>query len=554
MTINLTAVGNNQLFGTWLTRTNDMIYAFGANVVTVDTTANASWSTGNGYVNGMFGANTLYATYISGGNVATNTVLTITSNVAITSNSILSVGNSSMNIISGFLSTNPSLLEGYGNQNNYVQFALTNSNTGTNASADFAIYDSSGLAGYNFIGMGILGSGFSNTTWTIGGGSDGYLYTGNTNLAIGTAGQKYINFFANGTLTTNEVMRITSGANVGIGNTNPNARLQVTGTANVSANMHIGGIAYIVGNTFIGGFANVAGNANIAGNTYIGGNVYINSVANVIGNSTFSANLTVIGELKAPTIVTNTSIAGVMAVNSASVNVSVDAYFQNNLTIAGNTYIGGNANVIGNSTFSANLTVIGQLKAPTIVTNTSIAGVMAVNSASVNVSVNAYFQNNLTIVGNLNVSGNVVQSGSSVGNLNPVDSSYYLGQPTLQWSMYGNTIVVSNTLTISNTSVIISNTYSYGSSANAVIDQFVAATYRSAEYLIQASNSTAYQVSKVLVVHDGTTAYATEYAIVNSAAQMLTLGVTKAVSNVQLWSVPVDATVVVKFTRTNLVV
>ena len=490
MTINLTAVGNNQLFGTWLTRTNDMIYAFGANVVTVDTTANASWSTGNGYVNGMFGANTLYATYISGGNVATNTVLTITSNVAITSNSILSVGNSSMNIISGFLSTNPSLLEGYGNQNNYVQFALTNSNTGTNASADFAIYDSSGLAGYNFIGMGILGSGFSNTTWTIGGGSDGYLYTGNTNLAIGTAGQKYINFFANGTLTTNEVMRITSGANVGIGNTNPNARLQVTGTANVSANMHIGGIAYIVGNTFIGGFANVAGNANIAGNTYIGGNVYINSVANVIGNSTFSANLTVIGELKAPTIVTNTSIAGVMAVNSASVNVSV----------------------------------------------------------------NAYFQNNLTIVGNLNVSGNVVQSGSSVGNLNPVDSSYYLGQPTLQWSMYGNTIVVSNTLTISNTSVIISNTYSYGSSANAVIDQFVAATYRSAEYLIQASNSTAYQVSKVLVVHDGTTAYATEYAIVNSAAQMLTLGVTKAVSNVQLWSVPVDATVVVKFTRTNLVV
>jgi hypothetical protein len=35
---------------------------------------------------------------------------------------------------------------------------------------------------------------------------------------------------------------------------------------------------------------------------------------------------------------------------------------------------------------------------------------------------------------------------------------------------------------------------------------------------------------------------------------MLTLGVTKAVSNVQLWSVPVDATVVVKFTRTNLVV
>ena len=409
MTINLTSVTNNQTFGTWLSRTNDLVTALSANIVTVDSTLGGSISTGNGVVNGMFGANTLYATTISGGNLTSNSFLTITSNVSITSNSILSVGNSSMNIISGFLSSNSSLLEGYGNQNNYVQFALTNSNTGTNASVDIAIYDSSGLAGYNFIDMGILGSGFSNSNWTIGGASDGYLYTGNTNLAIGTAGEKFINFFANGTLSTNEVMRITSGANVGIGNTNPNARLQVTGTANVSGSVNFGSTANIVGNTFIGGSANIAGD--------------------------------------------------------------------------------------------------------------------------------------------LRVSGNIVFNGIATGDiLPPANSGYNLGNTTAAWSLYSNTIIISNT------AATVSNTYSYGSSANAVIDQFVAATYRSAEYLIQASNSTAYQVSKVLVVHDGTTAYVTEYAIVNSAPQMLTLGVTKAVSNVQLWSVPIDATVVVKFTRTNLVV
>jgi hypothetical protein len=153
------------------------------------------------------------------------------------------------------------------------------------------------------------------------------------------------------------------------------------------------------------------------------------------------------------------------------------------------------------------------------------------------------------LAGDLRVSGNIIFNGVSTGDvLPPANSGYNLGNTTAAWSLY------SNTITISNTTVTVSNTYSYGSSANAVIDQFVAATYRSAEYLIQASNSTAYQVSKVLVVHDGTTAYVTEYAIVNSAAQMLTLGVTKAVSNVQLWSIPIDATVVVKFTRTNLVV
>ena len=401
MTVNLTAVGNNQYFGTWLQRTNDMIYVFGANAVTVDTTANASWSTGNGYVNGMFGANTLYATYLSGGNIASNTVLTITSNVSITSNSILSVGNSSMNIISGFLASNSSLLEGYGNQNNFIEFMLTNSNTGSNASSDFAIYDTAGIAGGKYVDLGISGSGYSNSNWTIGGASDAYLYTSNSNLSIGVASNNYINFFANGTLSTNEVVRITSGANVGIGNTNPNAKLQVTGTANVS------------------------------------GNVYMNS----------------------------------------------------------NFYVGGSAN----------------------------------------------------IAGDLNVSGNIIFNGVATGDLLPPGSGYGLGSTTAYWSLYANTIYISNT------SANISNTYSYVSTANAIIDRFAIATYRSAEYLIQASNSTAYQVSKVLVVHDGTTAYATEYAIVNSAAQMLTLGVTRNNANVELWSIPSSSAVVVKFTRTNLV-
>lgn len=401
MTVNLTAVGNNQYFGTWLQRTNDMIYVFGANAVTVDTTANASWSTGNGYVNGMFGANTLYATYLSGGNIASNTVLTITSNVSITSNSILSVGNSSMNIISGFLASNSSLLEGYGNQNNFIEFMLTNSNTGSNASSDFAIYDTAGIAGGKYVDLGISGSGYSNSNWTIGGASDAYLYTSNSNLSIGVASNNYINFFANGTLSTNEVVRITSGANVGIGNTNPNAKLQVTGTANVS------------------------------------GNVYMNS----------------------------------------------------------NFYVGGSAN----------------------------------------------------IAGDLNVSGNIIFNGVATGDVLPPGSGYGLGNTTAYWSLYANTIYISNT------SATISNTYSYVSTANAIIDRFAIATYRSAEYLIQASNSTAYQVSKVLVVHDGTTAYATEYAIVNSAAQMLTLGVTRNNANVELWSIPSSSAVVVKFTRTNLV-
>ena len=480
MTINLTAVTNNQTFGTWLQRTNDIVTIIGSNVVTTDASLGGSITTGKGFVNGTFGSNTVYATYISGGNISSNGLLTILTNTSV--NATMSVGNSTMNVQSGWLAGDLAMLEAFGNQNNFVQVILTNSNTGTSSSGDFVVADNLGISSANYIDMGINGTNWSNTLWTINGPSDGYLYTGNTNLSIGTLGAKYINFFANGTLANNEVMRITSGANVGIGNTNPNAKLQVTGTANVSGNVYLGNILTVTGNTTISGIA------NIAGNTYVSG------IANVIGNATFSSNLTVIGQLSAP-------------------------------TISGNTYINGIVNVSTNATVS-----------------------------SVNISSNTTFGNNVTVIGNLNVSGNVVYTGSSAGNVVPVNSSYWLGNSSQSWSLYALTVQVSNTITIANTSTMLSNSYSFASTSNSTIDTFSATSFRSAEYTIQASNSSAYQVSKVLVVHDGTTAYATEYAIVNSAAQMLSLGATKSGSDVLLWSVPVDATVVVKFTRTNLVV
>ena len=67
------------------------------------------------------------------------------------------------------------------------------------------------------------------------------------------------------------------------------------------------------------------------------------------------------------------------------------------------------------------------------------------------------------------------------------------------------------------------NTTTGSSSALVTIDQFTTATYRSAVYQIQISDATnlEYQTSMVSVVHDGSTASASEYGVVYSGSRQL---------------------------------
>jgi hypothetical protein len=84
----------NDTFQVWIDRFNELINFANTEVVTVNSSAGIT--TGNGFINGIFGANTLVATFLRGGNVSTSGLLTITSNVSIDS-SYLSVGNTSTN-------------------------------------------------------------------------------------------------------------------------------------------------------------------------------------------------------------------------------------------------------------------------------------------------------------------------------------------------------------------------------------------------------------------------------------------------------------------------
>ena len=159
----------------------------------------------------------------------------------------------------------------------------------------------------------------------------------------------------------------------------------------------------------------------------------------------------------------------------------------------------------------------------------------------------------------LNVVSNVVVGNNSsltVGNssVNSFVNSTFISVNTAQIT----TLNVA-TMTLGSSLGIGDATGSYfafstTNTSNQTIDSFLMANVRSAEYLIQITDTSGnnYQISKILVVHDGSTGYMTEYGIISSNS---TLGILSVASNstaVLLQIAPAAANNVIKATRTTI--
>ena len=130
-------------------------------------------------------------------------------------------------------------------------------------------------------------------------------------------------------------------------------------------------------------------------------------------------------------------------------------------------------------------------------------------------------------IGNLNITDNII--ASNIANANITLSPNGTGNVTLS----ANT-VVEGSLTIQG-NVILSGTTSGNVTANVVttpkiesstsnitvgsmtlIDSFLPANYRTAKYVIKASDNTGYESVEVLLVHDGSESYITVYGAISS--------------------------------------
>lgn len=91
--------------------------------------------------------------------------------------------------------------------------------------------------------------------------------------------------------------------------------------------------------------------------------------------------------------------------------------------------------------------------------------------------------------------------------------------------------------------------------SNQIIDSFDIGQ-RSAEYVLSVKDNSAngYQLSKLLVIHDGTTAFSTEYAVLISNTSLISFSVSSNSTAVILSGVPTSSNTTIKATRTTIAV
>ncbi len=288
--------------------------------------------------------------------------------------------------------------------NTYAQIQIQNQSTGGAASSDFIATADDGTDTTRYIDMGINGSGWNQSTWTISGPRDGYLYTSGVNLTIGTdTVGKTLKIHTGGLLaacvvaTFNDAGTVSSSSSTGA--------LVLTGGLGVSGAINGGSTLGLVGNATVSGLT-VNNTATIGSTLGVTGNIN-GSELTLSGSMVSTGPAQHLGGLQATPIGNATASTGQFTTLSATGNITGAALTSNSsiTAITSLSALGGIQNTpIGNVTPST-----------AIFTSESVSGNSIVNALTVNNS--ATIGTTLGVTGNINgngitLTGSLVASGS----------------------------------------------------------------------------------------------------------------------------------------------
>ena len=284
--------------------------------------------------------------------------------------------------------------------NTYAQIQIQNQSTGGAASSDFIATADDGTDTTKYIDMGINGSGWNQSTWTVSGPRDGYLYTSGVNLTLGTdTVGKTVKIHTGGLLTAcvvatfNDVGTVSSSSTTGA--------LVLTGGLGVSGDINGGSTLGLVGNATVSGLA-VNNTVTIGSTLGVTGNINGSSLT-LTGSEVATGSIRALGGLQATPIGNASASTGQFTTVSATGNITSAALTSNGSITAITTLsaLGGIQNTpIGNVTPST-----------AIFTSESVSGNSTVSALTVNGT--ATIGSTLGVTGNINGSG-IALTGSLV--------------------------------------------------------------------------------------------------------------------------------------------
>jgi hypothetical protein len=342
----------------------------------------------------------------------------------------------------------------------------------------------------------------------------------------------FIGVFANGT------------SNVAIPTVNGNVNISSAGNANVvvisGSGANITGTLNVTANANVGNLGTGALVATTTVDFTTTSNVALGSVANVSitgGSAGYLLSTDGTGELSWIAPPSTSTISN----GSSNVNIGSSG---GNVT----TSVGGTSNVFVVTATGANLS--GTFNATG---NANVGNIGATNGVFTNVTGNG---SGLSSINGANVTGTVANAttATTAGTVTTA------AQPNITSVGTLTSLVVSGNTSTGNLALdggLLSNRANVSVSTSAtVIDQFAPATYRTAKYVISASNADGYQSVETLLIHNGTTSYITVYGSICSNATVDTVEISSDIDgvsgNVRLLATSSNGTATVNLVATYL--
>ena len=141
-------------------------------------------------------------------------------------------------------------------------------------------------------------------------------------------------------------------------------------------------------------------------------------------------------------------------------------------------------------------------------------------------------------------------SSSTIGLGNVENTALSTWSGSTNISTAGNLTVsaltTSGTISTSQAAIVNTTLTTATTAANQVVGSISATVYRSAEIYIQATSGTSYHTTKLLVVHDGTAAYVTEWGTIFTSGSLGSFDVDINTGNIRLLVTPTNASTVIR--------